>query len=46
MNMQRDPKFIKNKDKFYGVGGQAPKSMSSAKSKMSAAQKLDQFISY
>ena len=43
--MQRDPKFIQNKDKFFGTGPSKPvKSQSSAKSKLSHAQKLDNFI--
>jgi hypothetical protein len=53
--MQRDPKFVNNKDKFYGMSkndmnmaGKAASHSSQqslAKSKLSHAQKLDNFIS-
>jgi hypothetical protein len=45
--MQRDPKFMKNKEKFYGLvdgGRPALKSESSTKNKLTVAQKLDTFI--
>ena len=46
--MERDPKFINNKDKFFGVSkGLGGKSAASqTKSKLSAAQKLDNYIQF
>lgn len=51
--MQRDPKFIKNKEKFFGAGqtvaikkSDGKSVASSAKSKLSAAQKLDNYIQF
>ncbi|CDW75394.1 UNKNOWN [Stylonychia lemnae] len=49
LNMQRDPKFINNKDKFFGAQKQlplksGPRSTTSKASRISDAQRLDTFI--